>query len=134
MEAAAIIYFDGVCGLCNRFVDFVLRFDKSGRIRFAPLQGEYARAHLPAELVTTGEFSTVVVQTQEAFYVQYRAVRVALREMGGWWRPLSYLMALFPGRLGDIAYRWVAAHRYQWFGRKDSCRLPTAAERARFYT
>lgn len=124
-----ILFFDGVCGLCNRVVDFCLRNDRRGRILFAPLQGETAAAKLPAD--DTASISTVVFLDGGRVSRRSTAVVRLLRHMGGIWVPLSWLLWLIPWPLRDPGYRLVARLRYRLFGRHDTCRLPTPADRAR---
>jgi predicted DCC family thiol-disulfide oxidoreductase YuxK len=132
-----VVFFDGVCGLCNRFVDFVLSRDHRGAIRFAPLQGETAGRVVSGEWrVARGiqEPITTVVWLDSSgreFVRSAAAVRVLWRLGGVWWL-IGWLLWLIPLALRDLGYRIIAANRYRWFGKKETCRLPTPAERARF--
>jgi predicted DCC family thiol-disulfide oxidoreductase YuxK len=124
-----IVFFDGLCGLCNRSVDLLLRWDGKGVLRFAPLQGETARAMLPAE--QTRDLDSLVLVDAAGMHRRSDAALRALEHLGGGWRGVALLRAL-PRGLRDALYGLVARHRYRWFGRRESCRLPTAAERDRF--
>lgn len=124
-----IIYFDGICGLCNGFVDFVMKIDKQGMFHFSPLQSEYAKHHLPSEYVR--DLDSVVVQINNETYRKSRAVFQVLKELGGAWGTLSVFKVL-PEGFTNWAYDLVATNRYKIFGKKETCRLPTAEERARF--
>ena len=150
-----ILFFDGVCGLCNRFVDLMLRADRRGRYRYAPLQGETAQRLLgprdQAGGLTTGDRETgnrpldssqvsdpqagdpqsFVFLEKDKRCEQSNAVLLALSGLGGTWRLIS-LLYVFPRPLRDFVYRIVARNRYRWFGRRDECRLPTPEERDRF--
>jgi predicted DCC family thiol-disulfide oxidoreductase YuxK len=129
MAVAVVVYFDGYCNVCNRFIDFLIRRDRRHILKFAPLQGTTARARLPAGLVN--EVSTMVMQEDGAISVESAAAIKAIASLGGvysWTR----IFLLVPRFLRDGAYRWVANHRYQLFGRRSTCRLPTAEERAQF--
>ena len=132
-----VVFFDGVCGLCNRFVDFVLSRDRRGAIRFAPLQGETAKRRPNAECrepnAIDSTFSTVVWSDSRGaeFLRSAAAVRV-LWQLGGVWWLIGWLLWLIPLPLRDLGYRVIAANRYRLFGKKETCRMPTAAERARF--
>lgn len=128
-EERPIVFFDGVCGLCNRAVDILLRIDRRGVLLFAPLQGETARALLPPELVE--DLETLVFRVRGENYTRSRAVLHILGEIGGLWKPFGILAGL-PPALGDTLYRFVARHRIQWFGSKETCRLPTPEEQGRF--
>lgn len=124
-----IIFFDGVCVLCNGFVDFVLQRDAERLFKVAPLQGETAKSTLPEELKKN--LITVVLWSQGQCFVRSDAALMILQQLGGAYA-LFRVFWIVPGPLRDLAYRLVASRRYQWFGKKDSCRLPTAEERARF--
>lgn len=125
-----ILYFDGVCGLCSRAVDFVMRHDPDGVFRFAPLQGETAAARLSAADVA--DLNTMVLTTPTGTYRKSAAAVRILWRLGAWWRMLGGLLWIIPGPLRDFGYSCVAAVRYRLFGKHDSCRLPTPEERERF--
>ena len=130
-----LVLFDGVCGLCDRTVQWLLDRDPSGKLSFAPLQGEAAatlRARHPSIPV---ELETVVyverVGDTERVYLRSRAVFAMLAVIGGPWRVVSWF-AVLPAFLTDLLYWPVAATRYRIFGKRDACRLPRPEERARF--
>ena len=126
----AIVFFDGVCSLCNATVDFLLRHDRDGRLRFASLQGETAARLLPAEL--RRELRTLVLYTEtgERYIRSAAAVRILWR-LGGGWRLAAAALWLIPWPLRDLGYGLVAALRYRLFGRRETCRIPTDADAAR---
>lgn len=132
-----VVYFDGVCGLCNRFVDFVLSRDRRGAIRFAPLQGETAKLRPNADnrepKAADSNFNSVVwSDSRGRDYLRSAAAVRVLCELGGMWWLIGWLLWLIPLPLRDIGYRVIAANRYRLFGKKETCRIPTLAERARF--
>jgi len=125
-----VLFFDGVCGLCNRFIDFVITRDRAAVFRFAPLQGETARDQLPEADVRV--INTMVLRDEQGvFRKSTAAVRVLMR-LGGVWRILGGALWLVPRPLRDAGYSLVARNRYAIFGKKETCRIPTAAERGRF--
>ena len=125
-----VLFFDGVCGLCNRFVDFTLAHDREGRIRFSPLQGETARARLsPADVQS---LESVVLVDERGVHRRSSAVVRVLRLLSPSWRIVAGLLWLIPRPLRDFGYMLVAANRYRLFGKKETCRVPTPGERARF--
>lgn len=131
----AILFFDGVCGLCNGAVDFLLRKGMGGRIRFAPLQGGTAARLLPAQhrAVTPGsKMDSMVVLENGHPLLKSRAVLRAGVLIGGPWGFAALLLSALPQHLCDLVYDWVARNRYRWFGKRGTCRLPSAAERAFF--
>ena len=125
-----IIFFDGVCSMCNRFVDLILRIDSNGVFRFAPIQGETAERLLPPLSEAPQEWSM--------FYLDERGIReesdaflAVYRRLGGTWGFLS-LLRLVPRGIRDFVYRTIARNRYRWFGQRDTCRIPSPEERSRF--
>lgn len=124
-----VIFFDGVCGLCNGFIDFIIKVDHKSLFKFSPLQSEYAQKNLPLEY--TRELSSVVVQIDGQNFRKSHAVMMVFRELGGPWRALSWLGFLPEGMLNTF-YDLTASNRYKMFGKKDSCRLPSLEERTRF--
>ena len=124
-----IIYFDGVCGLCNGFVDFIMKFDRNAVFKFSPLQSEYAKSTLPAEFIQ--DLDSVVVQIDGKTLRKSKAVFAVLKKLGGIWS-LAGAFGVLPENFLNKAYDLVAENRDKIFGKKDSCRLPTPDERARF--
>lgn len=125
----AVVFFDGVCGICNQFVDFLMVEDDRQLLCFAPLQGETALTELGSE--TTNSLSSVVfVRNGETWFESDAACRI-LMELGGIWA-LARLCLWLPRSTRDGLYRLVARHRYRVFGKKDACRVPSSDEMARF--
>lgn len=127
-----IVFFDGVCVLCNRFVDFLFRADHKGQIRFASLQGETARKRLPTPELTSENYRTVILLDKTGVYTRSTAVLRILRQLGWPWKLLSVFF-LVPRNLRDLIYTLVASQRYRWFGKNKTCRrIPTAEQSRRF--
>lgn len=124
-----IVFFDGVCGLCNSAVDTLLRADRQNRLKFAPLQGETAQRLLGTQ--PDQEFATIVLLDAQGRHEKSAAALRICALLPGLWKLLQVFW-LIPRPLRDGVYGWIARHRYAWFGKKESCRLPTPAERARF--
>jgi len=125
-----IVFFDGVCGFCNASVDFLLKHDRREVFRFAPLQGETARQLLdPAD---TENLHTLVLWVDGDCYRRTAAVVRILWQLSWFWKILGTLLWLIPLPLRDLGYLLVARNRYRLFGRKDTCRMPTPAERMKF--
>lgn len=125
-----IIFFDGVCGLCNRFVDFVIPRDKKRRFRYAPLQGETAKNKI-GHLTELQTLKSVVYYEDGKTYTRSSAVLQIVAQLGGpWW--LAKIFFLVPRFLRDHIYEFIAEHRYQWFGKRETCRFPTPEERELF--
>lgn len=124
-----VIYFDGVCGLCNGFIDFIMKIDRDQKFHFSPLQSEHAQTNLPAEHVR--DLDSVVVQIDGQTFRKSKAVFAVLKKLGGVWGFAS-VVGILPEGLLNKGYDLVAENRYKIFGKKDSCRLPSSEERSRF--
>jgi predicted DCC family thiol-disulfide oxidoreductase YuxK len=137
MRGATVVFYDGVCGLCNRLNRFLLARDRRARIFFAPLQGPHAAARLTRYGYDPADLDTVYVVADwdlpsERVYARSEAVLHALRQLDGGWRILGRLGGLIPRPLANAAYRLVARSRYRIFGRFDSCPLPKPEWKSRF--
>jgi predicted DCC family thiol-disulfide oxidoreductase YuxK len=128
-NSGPIVFFDGVCGLCNSSVDFFMRQDREGRLKFAPLQGETAAACLAA--TDRENLSSLVFFHDGVSMRKSSGVVQILRQLGGVWKLLAGLLWIIPKPLRDLGYTCVATFRYRLFGKKETCRMPTAEERGR---
>jgi predicted DCC family thiol-disulfide oxidoreductase YuxK len=132
-----VVLYDGVCGLCNRLVRFILARDRQNRFQFASLQGSFARGALVRYGRPSADLDTVYViadqdDGREVLLWRSRAVIHMLRQLGGVWRALSLALSIVPTPLLDIGYRVVARLRYRVFGRYDVCPVPDRSVRAKF--
>jgi predicted DCC family thiol-disulfide oxidoreductase YuxK len=135
--AGPIVLYDGVCGLCNRFVQFILRRAREEVFRFAWLQGARAGRILQRHGISSGELDTVYVVMncdlpEERLLARSDAVMFVLKELGGRWRLAEFFLRLLPRFLRDAAYNAVARQRYRLFGRSEICRVPSDQDRSRF--
>ena len=134
---SSVVFYDGVCGLCNRFNSFVLRRDHHARIRFAPLQGDVARRILPRYGCDPRDLETIYVvadwkSPRERVLARSRAVLHALAQLGGGWTVLARLAAIVPQPAADALYGMIARNRYHMFGKYDVCQIPPPDWRDRF--
>ena len=133
-----VLLFDGECGLCNRIVRVLLRWDGAGRLRFAPLQGPSAQAYLRAVGLPTEDFDSLVFvpdwsrRDGAGFLRRTDGVIAALRAVGGLARGLAGVLAVFPAGWRDAGYRVVARWRYRIFGAWRPRPLARAEWAARF--
>jgi predicted DCC family thiol-disulfide oxidoreductase YuxK len=126
-----VILFDGVCNLCNASVLFIIDRDPRGRFAFAPLQSDYAAALLREHGWQGDALTTVLLIEDGRVYDRSSAALRIARGLSGLW-PLFSVFRIVPRPLRDLAYDWLARHRYRWFGRTESCRVPTPELRSRF--
>jgi predicted DCC family thiol-disulfide oxidoreductase YuxK len=125
-----VVFFDGVCGLCDRTVQTLLKIDRKHRLKFAPLQGETARERLP-ESDRRDLKSLVICDARGTARFSTAVVRI-LWHVGGIWSFLGTCLWLIPSPIRNWGYRFISARRYKWFGKYDTCRLPVPGERDRF--
>jgi predicted DCC family thiol-disulfide oxidoreductase YuxK len=128
---AATIVFDGVCVLCNGWVDFLLARDRGGRYRFAAMQAPAGRRLLAEHGLDPDDPVSFLLVDAAGAHTDSDAIVRVLTGLGGSWR-LAGLARWLPRGLRDRLYRWLARHRYRWFGRRPACRLPDPAHAARF--
>jgi predicted DCC family thiol-disulfide oxidoreductase YuxK len=132
LSAHSVVLFDGVCNLCNGFVQFVIQRDKKGRFKFAPLQSAAAQQLLAGTSVQPHLLNSVVlVEGQKVYTHSDAALRVG-KQLGGVWFVLSVAGSVFPASFRNMVYDWIGKNRYRWFGEKDACMLPTPALKSRF--
>ncbi len=126
-----VIYFDGVCNLCNGFVQFIIRNDPGRRFRFAALQS--ARGQTEREVLgdAPDQLGTVILRIGDRRYTESEAALQIARRLRFPW-PLLYAGKIVPRFIRDPIYRWVARNRYRWFGQRDSCMIPTPELRGLF--
>lgn len=126
-----IVLYDGVCGLCDRSVQLILRNDRRGRFRFAALQSEIGRALLEKfGLSPEALDSVVLVEGGRAWRKSRAALRIARRMDAPW--PLLWPLMIIPRPVADFLYGLVARNRYRIFGKLDACMIPPPEVRARF--
>lgn len=131
-----LILYDGVCGLCNRLNQFVLRRDRDDRFRFAALQGEVSAQTLARHGCDPRELDTVYLvlhwgTADERVLKKALAILRVLRELGGLWRGIALLRVL-PRVVLDLGYDLVARRRYRWFGQYPACPVPPPGQQQKF--
>ena len=130
-----VLLYDGLCGFCDGTVQFILKHDRRGELRFATLQGEFARGVIERHPELAGVDSLVLVERgasgEERIYVRSEGALQVARYLGGGWT-LARGLRVVPRFLRDLVYDGFARVRYRVFGRYDACPIPSAEQRARF--
>lgn len=127
----SILLFDGECLMCDALVQFVLRQDSKQQFYFAALQSEAGQALLQHYGLPTSDMDSFVYVEEHRALLKSSAALTVLRRLGGLWAVL-YVGIILPKRIRDWGYSQIAQRRYQWFGKKESCALPSLEQRKRF--
>lgn len=131
MPKNSVIFFDGVCNLCNGAVQFVIKRDAKNHFKFAALQSNYAKEQLSAyDLKVEQGQSFVLLEDGKVYEQSTAALRVA-RGLNGLW-PMLYAFIIVPTFLRNAVYKFIARNRYKWFGKSESCWVPTPELRNKF--
>jgi len=126
-----ILLFDGHCNLCNAWVQFIVKRDSAGTIRFASLQSGAGRRLLEEHKIDENYIESLVFFEEEKYSVSSSAALRTLSYLDGWQKHLIFL-AVVPRILRDRIYRFIANNRYKWFGRREQCMIPTTELSKRF--
>jgi predicted DCC family thiol-disulfide oxidoreductase YuxK len=129
MHNHSVILFDGVCNFCNGTVNFLIRQDKKGRFKFAPLQSAVAQQLLPHEHFK--KLGSVVFLEENHLSQKSTAVLKVLNRLPWYWK-WTQVFWIVPRLVRDAVYDVIAANRYKWFGEKDTCMIPTPEVKSRF--
>lgn len=126
-----IILFDGVCNLCNSSITFVIKRDKKDMFRYAPLQSTIGQELAAKHNIDLGKVDSIILVTEDkAVAKSTAALRIAKHLSGGW--PLMAAFLILPAFIRNIVYDFIARNRYKWFGKKDSCMIPTPELKSKF--
>jgi predicted DCC family thiol-disulfide oxidoreductase YuxK len=126
-----VIYFDGVCNLCNGFVDFVIRRDKKNWFRFASLQSAAGQKICEELKLPSGQLQTVVLYKNGQYLTKSKAAIYIIGSLGFPWS-LFKIFNIVPTFISNAVYDIIARNRLNWFGKRDTCRLPNEHEKELF--
>ncbi|KAB1071271.1 DUF393 domain-containing protein [Tamlana haliotis] len=134
MKKENIVFFDGVCNLCNGFINFVISRDKNGTIYYATLQSDFAKSTLKDEFIqeNTSDFSTIYFYTNNTLYTKSSAVLRVFSKLSPSYAIFAKVLMIIPEFIRDGLYSFIAKNRYVFFGKKSTCRIPTENERKQF--
>jgi len=127
----SIVLFDGVCNLCNASVDFLIRIDKKEKLYFSSLQSDTGQKILTHYQLSKDNYDSFLYLDKGKLYQKSSAGLHLLSGLGGFWT-LTKILFIFPKIIRDLVYTFIAKNRYRFFGKKETCRLPTKEEKKRF--
>jgi len=127
----SILFFDGVCNLCNGLVVFLIRRDPHHRLKFVAIQSKLGQELLRSHKSYSDRIDTVILIKNDILYIKSTAVLQLLKELGGIWK-LTYIFIIIPSSWRDFIYDLIARHRYNIFGKRDKCMIPSPEIANRF--
>lgn len=127
-----IILFDGVCNLCNGFVQFVIKYDKKNIFRFVALQSELGIEIIKSVGLDNKNIDSVVLyESKTSFEIKSNAALKIIKNLGGFWQ-ITVVLKIFPRFFRDFVYDIISRNRYKWLGRRESCMIPTQELKSKF--
>ncbi|MGP4078916.1 thiol-disulfide oxidoreductase DCC family protein [Pseudalkalibacillus sp. R45] len=126
----SILLFDGECNLCNGIVQFVIKRDPKAQFKFAALQSETGQRLLKEHNLPHTFDSFILIENGKAYQKSSAGLRVT-RHLNGAWRVFT-IFKIIPTPVRDVVYNFIARNRYKWFGKRDSCMIPTPDIKSRF--
>jgi predicted DCC family thiol-disulfide oxidoreductase YuxK len=130
MTEHPVVFFDGVCNLCNGVVNFILRHQHKKQFRFVALQSEAGEKAIQL-LQIPPETNSVILYWEKRIFTESEAALEIARLLPAPWK-WAVVCKIIPKKVRDKMYRWIAKNRYRWFGQKQSCRLPSPREKQFF--
>lgn len=130
-EPPAIVLFDGVCNFCNHSIQFIIKRDKKSYFKFGALQSEEGKALLQKHNLSPEILDTIVLIEGGKAYTYSTAPLRIVKKLNLLW-PICYVFILVPTFIRNPIYKWISKNRYKWFGKQESCMMPTPEIRSRF--
>lgn len=129
--ATNIILFDGVCNFCNSSVNKIIKHDKKNRFKFAALQSEIGKKLLQKHSIDSTKIDSIILIENDVAFIKSSAILKISKHLNGIY-PLAYGFIIIPVFLRDVVYDFIARNRYKWWGKKDSCMIPTSEVKSKF--
>ena len=130
IKSGAVVFFDGVCGLCNQSVDFLIQEDSNQTLQYSPLQGEAVKRHNLN--IDSENMNTLFIWTGEKMLTKSEGWLWLMGQLGGIWYLVTLPCRLIPYPIMNLVYDFIARNRYRIFGKRETCRLPSPEERSLF--
>lgn len=131
LQRQSIIFFDGVCNLCNGFVQFVLKHETNSEFKFCSLQGEFAANFFKEKQFITSGIDSVIVFENNQFYIESAAAFKIINKLK-WPYKVLYIFSILPGFINNSIYKFIAKSRYKIFGKSNVCWVMTDKNKTRF--
>ncbi len=132
MDGKQLIFFDGVCNLCNSSIQFIIKRDKKDQFRFAPLQSAMGEEFILERQIDTSKIDSIILYEPDiAYYTKSTAALKIGQAFGGGYKLLG-VFEWIPRPVRDWFYDRIAKNRYRWFGKQDACMIPTPELTAKF--
>jgi len=125
-----VVFFDGVCGLCNYIVDFLIKIDKRKILKYSSLQSEFSKRSLPKKKIN--DLDGLVFLCEGEIFENSKAVIRIMMVMGGGTKVIGSLFNILPSFFSEFLYKIVSKNRYSLWGKMDVCRVPTKEEKQLF--
>ncbi len=122
-----------MCNFCNFWVNFIIDRDRNKHFRFASLQSDTAQKILKEKNFNPLKIETIVLVLNDKLFTKSSAALQIVKRLDGMWK-LVYVFSILPKPMRDVVYDFIARNRYKWFGKRDSCRIPTEEVKGRFLT
>ena len=127
-----IIVFDGVCNLCNGAIQFMIKRDKKRQFRYTSLQGALGKQLLAERNIDPSKIDSIIlIEPDVAYYYKSSAALEISKGLSGMY-PLMSIFLIIPSPIRDFVYDIIAKNRYKWFGKKESCMIPTKEQQELF--
>ena len=127
----SIILFDGVCNFCNSSVNKIIKHDKKNKFKFAALQSETGKKLLEKHSIDSTKIDSIILIENDTAFIKSTAILKISKQMSGLY-PLAYGFIIIPTFIRNSVYDFIAKNRYKWFGKKDSCMIPTEEVKSKF--
>lgn len=126
-----IILFDGVCNFCNSSVNKIIKHDKKNRFKFTALQSDVGKKILEKHSIDPSKIDSIILIENDVAYIKSTAILKISKHLNGIYS-LAYGFIIIPTFLRNFVYDFIAKNRYKWWGKKDSCMIPTAEVKSKF--
>lgn len=128
---SSIIFFDGVCNLCNNFIQLIIKNDRQEKFLFCPIQSDYSRKFLLDNKFNSEDSNSVILFIDGTFYTKSNAALRIAKSMNGLW-PIFWIFIIIPTPIRNWVYDFIARNRIKWFGKRNECMVPSIENKKRF--